>query len=189
MVGKGCLIALLMASVLGSVQPHVSSDEQEKAGAPVAPASQSLIKVTITTGGGLHGPVKSQFKVGEDVPVVVSLTNTGDKPAKYCLSTSVFQNRPQLERDGKLIPHLTHLIRQVDKEDAIQNCERSAARQFYELQPKEKRVVDWIAISQSGIAWYDALPAGHYELVLKRRVECCQGQLLDSNKVAFDVVP
>src|ERR1043166_7234981 len=89
------LVALMMAGVLCSLQPSGSSARQDKTGAAEAPVSQNPIQVTITTGGGLHGPAKSRFKVGEDIPVVISLANTGDAPAKYCLSTTLFQNRPQ----------------------------------------------------------------------------------------------
>jgi hypothetical protein len=188
-MGKMHLIALLMASIFCSLQPCGSSAWQEKTGDVASPVSAGPIQVTITTGGGLYGPVKSRFKVGEDIPVVISMTNTGDKPAKFCLSTSLFQNRPRLQRDGQLIPYLTNLNQQADKADAIQMCERSEARQSYELQPKQKKVVDWFKISLMGIAWYNALSPGHYELVLMRRVECCQGPLVESNKVAFDVVP
>ena len=186
---KVFLIALLMASILYGSQPCGSSASQKETGAGAVPVSEGSIKVTITTGGGLHGPVRSKFKVGEEIPVVVSLTNTGDQPATYCLSTAVFQNRPRLARDGQTVPYLTNLPERSDKEDAIQICERSAARQFYSLQPKQTRVVDWISLSPKGIEWYGALTAGHYEVSLMRRIECCQGPLVESNTVAFDIVP
>jgi hypothetical protein len=190
-VQKMLLMALLTASVLCSLQQGGSSAVEDKTGAAVAAsaAPEGVIKVTITTGGGMYGPVKSQFKVGEDVPVVITMTNTGDKPAKFCLSTSVFQNRPQLKRDGQLVPYLSNLPEQTDQEDIIQRCERSASRQFYELLPRQTKVVDWFKISLQGIAWYGALTPGHYELSLMRRIGCCQGPLVKSNKAAFEVVP
>jgi hypothetical protein len=117
------------------------------------------------------------------------MANTGDGLAKYCLSTTIIQNRPQLERDGQPIPYLTNLPQRVENETATQRCENSALRQFYELQPKQQRVVDWITFGQRGVLWYETLPPGHYELVLMRRVECCQGPMLKSNKIVFDVVP
>jgi hypothetical protein len=49
--------------------------------------------------------------------------------------------------------------------------------------------VDWLTISLRGIAWYGSLPAGHYELVLLRRIDCCRGPMVESNKVTFDIVP
>ena len=188
-MGKKCLIALLIVCILWDVRPCGSSVGQEKTGVWAAPVSEGAIKVTITTGGGLHGTVKSQFKVGEDIPVVISMINTGNEPAKYCLSTAVIQNRPQLVRDGRQLPYLTNLTEQVDRETAVERCEGSEFRKFYQLQPKQERIVDWITISQRGIVWYAPLPPGHYELVLMRRIECCQGPMLKSNKVAFEVVP
>jgi hypothetical protein len=188
-VRKMILIAILMAGILSVWQQTGSSIRQEKNGAAVTTVPEGVIKVTITTGGGLYGPVKGQFKVGEVIPVVISMTDTADKPAQYCLSTSLFQNRPQLKRDGQLIPYLTNLSQQSERGDAIQQCERSAARRFLGLQPKQTRVVDWFTISQKGIVWYSPLSPGHYELVLQRRLECCQGPMVESNQVAFDVVP
>src|SRR4051812_29319732 len=116
---KMLLMTLLLASLLCSLQGG-SGRGQEKTGATAAPVSQAVLKVTITTGGGLYGPVKSRFKAGEDIPVVISLTNPDDKPAKFCLSTSLFQNRPQLTRDGQLLPYLTNLTQQADEVEAIQ---------------------------------------------------------------------
>ncbi|HEY0376884.1 MAG TPA: hypothetical protein VGC87_07995 [Pyrinomonadaceae bacterium] len=186
---KTYLIALLTASILCSLQPRGSSAVQEKAGGTVPPASQNSVKVTIATGGGFYDPPKSQFKIGEDIPVVISMTNTEDKPARYCRSTSLLQNRPVLKRDGRLIPHVPELIRVADQKDLIERCEKSAAQQFYELQPKQTKVVDWFKLSLTGIVWYGPLPPGHYELVLMRRIGCCQGPLLESNKVTFEIVP
>lgn len=183
------LVVLLLVSVLWGLQARGTGARQKEAGATSAPASDGPIKVTIATGGGLFGPLKNKFKVGEEIQIVVSMTNTGDEPTKYCLSTTVIQNRPQLDRDGQPIPYLTNLPEQVDNQTAVERCESSAFRRFYELQPKQQKIVDWITLGQRGVLWYEPLPPGHYELVLMRRVECCQGPMVKSNKVAFEVVP
>jgi len=178
-----------LVSVLWGLQSRGTGAGHKEAGAHAAPASDGPIKLTISTGGGMFGLVKDKFKVGEGIPVVISMTNTGDEPAKYCISTTVIQNRPQLERDGQTLPYLTNLPQQVDNQAAVERCENSALRRFYELQPRQQKIVDWITLEQRGVVWYQSLLPGHYELVLMRRVECCQGPLLKSNKVAFDVVP
>lgn len=184
------LVVLLLVSILWGLQSRgPSAGQKAGGGATSGPPPDSLVKVTIATGGGLHGPVRSEFKVGEEIPVVISMTNTGDKPAGYCLSTTVIQNRPQLERDGQTLPYLTNLPQQVDAENAVERCENSAFRQFYQLQPKQQKIVDWITLGQRGVLWYEPLPPGHYELTLMRRVECCRGAFVKSNKVSFDVVP
>lgn len=186
---KVFLIVMLLASFLLSVRQGSFSAGQEKTGTGGATAQESVVKVTITTGGGLYGPVKSQYKVGEDIPVVIKLTNTTDAPAKHCLSSSIFQNRPRLTRDGQLVPYTSGLIKQSEEEEFVQRCETSPARRFYELKPKESRVVDWFTLSLGAIQWYAPLPAGRYELTLQRRTECCQGPFVESDKITFEVVP
>jgi hypothetical protein len=188
-VRKMLLIAMLMAVTLCSLAQSGPGATQRQSGAAATVAPEGVINLTITTGGGMYGPVKSRFKVGDDIPVSITMTNTSDRPAKYCLSTTLFQNRPQLKRGGRPMQYLTILPQQADKEDAIQRCERSAFKQLQELQPKQTRIVDWLTFSQRGIDWYGALQAGHYELVLLRRIECCQGPWVESNKVTFEIVP
>lgn len=186
---KFFLIAMLLGSVFFSPRQSSSGAGQEKTGDGGATAPESVIKVTITTGGGMYGPVKSSYKVGEEIPVSISIANTGSAPLKYCLSTSVFQNRPQLKRDGQLLPYVNNLTAGADKAEFIERCEMSPSRQFYELQPKEPKVVDWLTLNSGAINWYGQLPAGHYELTLQRRLECCQGPMVESDKIAFEIVP
>lgn len=38
-------------------------------------------------------------------------------------------------------------------------------------------------------SWYDSLPAGKYELSIQRRLSCCDGPLVESNKISFQVTP
>lgn len=186
---KVFLLVMLLASFLLSAGQGSFSAGQEKAAGAGATAQAGLVKVKITTGGGLYGPVKSQYKVGEEIPVVISLTSLTDKPLKYCLSTFIFQNRFELHRDGQLVPQDTRLYKHAEDEEFVRKCEASAARQFYHLQPKESRVIDWFALNTGIAAGYGTLGAGHYELILKRRIECCQGPFVDSDKISFDVVP
>lgn len=181
------LIAMLMGSILFIPRQSYSGAGQEKTVAGESTTTDSVIKVTITTGGGLYGPAKSRYKVGEEIPVAISMTNTGSVPVTYCLSTSVFQNRPQLKRDGQLLAYVTKLTEMADKEDLIQRCEKSAARQDFELQPKQTRVVDWFTFSPMSVNWYGALSAGHYEMVLQRRITCCQGPMVESDKITFEI--
>ena len=135
----------------------------------------------------MYGPLKSQYKLGENIPVVISLTNTTDQPQKYCLFTTVFQSRPQLKKDGQLIPYVANVIKLAETEEYVQRCATNPARQFYELQPQATKAVDWLTLSQGSIDWYGTLPTGHYELILRRRVECCQGPFVESDKISFEV--
>jgi hypothetical protein len=188
-VRKLFLIALLLGSILFGPRQNYSGAGQEKTAIGATTVSEQIVKVKITTGGGIYGPVKSRFKVGEEIPVTISMTNTGSKPVRYCRSTSAFQNHPQLKRDGQVVAYLTRIPEMAGQEELIQRCERSAARQFYELQPGEPKVVDWLILNSGAVNWYGTLPAGHYELTLQRRIECCQGPFVESDKITFEVVP
>jgi hypothetical protein len=188
-VRKLILLALLMGSILLSPRQRSSGAGQENTATAAATVSEQAVTVKITTGGGLYGPVKSQFKVGEEIPVTISMSNSGSEPVKYCRSSAVFQNRPQLKREGQVVAYLTRMLEMAGREEIIERCEQSAARQFYELQPKETRVVDWLVLNTGAVNWYGTLAAGHYEIRLQRRIECCQGAYVESEKIGFEVVP
>jgi hypothetical protein len=53
-------------------------------------------------------------------------------------------------------------------------------------------VADWLVLvdghtSEVTEAWYDSLPAGKYELTIQRRLDCCNGPMVESNKISFEV--
>jgi len=55
-------------------------------------------------------------------------------------------------------------------------------------------VADWLALVDNtplgeADVWYDRLPVGKYELMIQRRLACCDGPMVDSNKINFEVVP
>lgn len=64
------------------------------------------------------------------------------------MSTSVFQSRPQLKKDGQLVPYVTNLVEVSETEEYVRRCETNASRQFYELQPKQTKAIDWFTLSR-----------------------------------------
>ena len=62
------------------------------------------------------------------------------------------------------------------------------------LRPNEPTVADWFLLvndrtEDGAYAWYGTLPAGKYELTIQRRLACCDGPMVESNKISFEVVP
>lgn len=61
------------------------------------------------------------------------------------------------------------------------------------LRPNEPTVVDWsvladyISLDADGL--YDPLSPGDYELSIQRRVGCCDGPMVESNKINFEILP
>ena len=73
-------------------------------------------------------------------------------------------------------------------------CQQENLPEPVRLNPNEPRVADWLVLADdtpSGEAdiWYDTLPVGKYELVIQRRLACCDGPMVESNKINFEVVP
>lgn len=157
-------------------------------------AQERAIKVSITTGGSLFGPPKNLYRVGQRVPVSITMTNTSDQQAQVCLSGSLYQDRPMLIKDGQAVPYLelqSQLLK-ADQED--KTCVKIDLPEPVILQPKEARVVDWFILAEGrtpmgDLAWYEPLQAGKYELSIERRLSCCDGPMVESNKISFEVVP
>jgi hypothetical protein len=189
--------AALVLCVLGTV-PRLSGSsavwQQQETDARAQAQQENPIKVSITTGGSLFGPPRDQYRVGQRVPVSITMTNTSDETAQICISGSLYQNRPKLLKDGQPVPYLALQSEMLlaDKED--KTCVKDDLPEQVILQPKEKRVVDWFILAEGrtpmgDLAWYDTLSAGKYELSIKRRLACCDGPTVESNKISFEVVP
>jgi hypothetical protein len=154
----------------------------------------SAITVTIMTGGGLFGPPKNRYKVGEQVPVSIAITNTSAQPIYVCDSSTVYQDLPKLVKDGRILPYLkwqSFLLADSKKNDT---CRKEDLPEPVILKPKESPVADWFVlvdstISTGSLAWYDSLAPGKYELTTQRRFGCCDGPMVESNKISFEIVP
>jgi len=166
---------------------------QSPAPAP-APKTDAQIKVTIATTDGFLGQPAKRYKVGEQIPVTITMTNTSKQPLYTCISSDVYQDLPKLTRDGQLVPYLNW--QSFETEYAIRNhmCQEENLPEPALLKPNEPTVADWFVLvndrtEDSAYAWYDTLPAGKYELTIQRRLACCDGPMVESNKISFEVVP
>jgi hypothetical protein len=157
-------------------------------------AQERAITVSITTGGGLFGPPKNLYHVGQRVPVSITMTNTSDQPVQVCDSGSLYQDRPNLLRDGQAVPYLALQAQMLKADQEDKTCLKVDLPEPIILQPEETRVVDWFILAEGrtpmgDLAWYDTLQAGKYELSIERRLSCCDGPMVESNKISFEVVP
>ena len=157
-----------------------------------APAA-SNVKVTIATTDGFLGQPATRFKVGEQIPVTITMTNTSNTPQYTCISSDLYQDRPKLTHDGKLVPYMNWQSYETMNAKRNHMCEEENLPEPVLLRPNEPRAADWfvlVADSSGGAdAWYESLPVGKYELTIQRRLSCCDGPMVESNKVSFEVVP
>jgi hypothetical protein len=73
-------------------------------------------------------------------------------------------------------------------------CQKDNLPQQVLLPPYEPTVVDWFNLAQGANSlyddgWYEPLPMGKYTLTNSRRLGCCDGPLIESNTINFEVVP
>lgn len=155
--------------------------------------AQTPLQLTITAGTEI-GESKDQFKVGDTILITLTMTNTSVEPVNVCLSSNLYQNLPRLTKDGQLIPIMkwTSSVRQIATHD--QTCKDINLPQKIVLNPKTQKDIDWFVLVDSKVStgaesWYDSLPPGKYELSLQRRLDCCDGPTVESNKITFTVAP
>ena len=158
-----------------------------------SPAPASPIKVSIATTDGFLGPPVNRYKVGEQIPITITMTNTSTEPLYTCISSDVYQDVPKLTRDGKLVPYMNWQSYELLNTKRNHVCEQENLPEPVLLRPNESKLADWLVLVDDPLGgadtWYDALPAGKYELTLERRLGCCEGPMVESNKINFEVVP
>src|SRR5215471_17749077 len=94
-------IATLVLLTLLTGTPPIGPSACEQLG----PINDNQIKISIATGGVPYRAAKDTFRVGEPIPVVVTMTNTGTVPVYVCESGTLYQDRPQLLTDGKPVTY------------------------------------------------------------------------------------
>jgi hypothetical protein len=152
------------------------------------------IKLSIATGGGPYRPAKDTYRVGERVPVVITMTNTGTEPVYVCESGAFYQDRPQLLKDDKPVHYQSVTQSMMLEAERDKTCDDVNLPQQVLLRPNEPTVVDWFVLAEGAAsvdddAWYEPLGPGKYSLSDRRRLSCCDGPFVDSNTISFVVVP
>jgi len=152
------------------------------------------VKVTIATTGTFLGPPSNKFKVGDQIPVTITMTNDTPVSATACISSNLYQNVPRLTKEGKVIPYINWEAYEQKSTERNQVCQRENLPQSIAIGPRESKVTDWFVLVDSTIAtgaeaWYEQLTPGKYELSIQRRINCCEGPMVESNKISFEVTP
>ena len=157
--------------------------------ASVQAETQAPLQLTIRAGSE-SGESKDRFKVGDSIVITLTMTNTSAAPVNICLSSNLYQNLPRLTKDGQLIPIMnwTSSVRRIAKHD--ETCKDINLPQKIAFDPKAEKDIDWFVLVDSSIstgaeAWYDSLQPGKYELSLQRRLDRCDGPMVESNKITL----
>jgi hypothetical protein len=173
---------------LGPVQQSNTSNGQR------SQLDGNQIKISIATGGGPYRPAKDTYQVGERVPVVITMTNTGSQPIYVCESGTLYQDRPQLLKDGKPVPYFSFTQSMMKTAEEDGTCRKDNLPEQILLRPNEPTVVDWFVLAEGATsidddAWYEPLRPGKYTLTNRRRLNCCDGPTIETNTIEFVVTP
>ena len=192
---------VLMTMLTGSAHAVRSDCVQLEATQQSTPSSgqaghinNGQIKITIATGGGPYRPAQDTYRVGERIPVVITMTNTGTEPVYVCESGTLYQDRPQLLKDDKPVNYQSVQQSMMLEAERDKTCDDVNLPQQVLLRPNEPTVVDWFVLAEGAAsvdddAWYEPLGPGKYKLSDRRRLSCCDGPFVDSNTISFVVVP
>jgi hypothetical protein len=122
------------------------------------------------------------------------MTNSSSSPVYTCISSDLYQDIPKLTKDGAVVPYMKW--QSYERLNAQKNhiCNEENIPEPVLLRPNEPTLADFFVLSDSrnatgAEAWYDSLPAGKYELSIQRRLSCCDGPMVESNKISFEVEP
>jgi hypothetical protein len=183
---------LLIASIviMSTLGANSAKPLQQKSEA--APSSKPVINVVIATVGSSLGPPTSHYKVGDQIPVTITMTNTSTAALSVCISSDLYQNIPKLTKDGVVVPYMKWQSYERLNAQKNHTCNDENLPEPVLLRPNEPTLADFFVlvdgrISSGAEAWYDPLSPGKYELSIQRRFSCCDGPMVESNKISFEV--
>jgi hypothetical protein len=123
------------------------------------------------------------YRLGYDECVAVELINDSDQRVQVSVIDRYYGHRPQLIKDGKLIPYsdeTAKLIEAKDKDPRLVEVTPNLV-----LDPKTNSRLDGFSLKQ----WYGPLAPGVYHLTDRRRFEIGGPWTKDSAELVFEVVP
>ena len=104
------------------------------------------------------------YQLGSEVAVTFLVRNKSDQPLKINVIDRDYSNRPELFKDGILVPYLEHAVARIkSKEENPHLVEENA---FF-LDPQVGTWPDGLDLTK----WYGKLSPGSYRLIIRHRFE------------------
>jgi len=174
--------------------PSEAKQQSNSTSGQITQINSNQIKITIATGGAPLRPATDTYQVGQRVPLVITMTNTGSQPVYVCESGTLYQDRPQLLKDGKPVQYTSDRQSMIELAVKDKTCDKENLPQQVLLRPNVPTVVDWFTLAEGAASigedgWYQPLSPGKYTLSNQRRVNCCDGASIETNTISFVVVP
>jgi hypothetical protein len=122
------------------------------------------------------------YRFGSEVDLRVDAVNDSDQPLRVSVIDSYYGNRPQLFKDGKLVPYLEETAKLIESKDATPRLVDIVSDFF--IDPKS-----YHPLGLGLKYWYGPLSPGLYRLINRRRLEIDGPWTADSAELLFEVVP
>ena len=191
----------ILIAFIGALSAPIGHWEQRRLGKSQGQTRQTVltpqegaIKVAIASVGKFLGPPTDHYRVGDQIPITITMTNISTGPAYACISSDLYQNLPRLTKDGEVLPYMKWQSYEGLNAQHDHTCKNENLPEAVLLKPNVPTMADWFVLvdernSSGAEAWYDSLPPGKYELSIQRRFGCCDGPTVESNKINFEVLP
>jgi hypothetical protein len=151
---------------------------------PFATASQLKIALTLNGHGAgadtSPGPV-SKFRRDTEVSFGLVMENIAAEPIKVQVFFNHMQNRPDLFREGQLVPYLEQVQKLVMSDKEPPDYRRLAIVLLHPNKPETPEIINLAE-------WYGPLQPGHYRLNNKNRLDIGQ-DWIDCGSITFEVSP
>jgi len=130
--------------------------------------------------GDLSGE-EDRYKTSDKIILHVQITNISNEKLTVPVLDKYHQNRPELTKEGQLVPYRKETLKLLDKRD--KNLE-FGRRDYVNLQPAETKEIETVNLND----WYDPLESGVYQLTIKYRF-FAGTPWVTSAPITFEVVP
>jgi hypothetical protein len=136
---------------------------------------------------GPDNPIqKSQgqlYRLGYNDGLSVELINDSDQRVPVSVIDKYYGHRPQLTKDGKVIPYTDEVAKLVESKE--KDTRLVEVVNVFFLDPKTKSRLDGFSLKQ----WYGPLAPGVYHLTYRRRFEIGGPWTIDSAELVFELMP
>jgi hypothetical protein len=144
--------------------------------------TNAVIELQMPDGELLSGPGETPYRVGSNVYIKVRAKNVSAEQIRVRIVDPYYQNRPQLVKNGKLLPYrakIAELIRLKEADPQFWSMRHSVS-----LMPYSSANLRELDLND----WYEPLELGSYRLINRYRCEIRGPWSTDSAPLLFQVI-
>lgn len=141
------------------------------------------IRLDIPPEERVNQPDEKPYRVSNGFYLKVTIKNDSDQTIKVRVVDRFYQHRPELVRDGKLVPYRGGLSDMLKKQEADPGF--VSLRNVFSVAPYSSEELTEIDLHD----WYGDLEPGMYRLIDRYRLDVRGPWTPDSVPLSFEVVP